>query len=55
MIAVEFRGIKIFIMGRAYLCRVLVLQQYATDVRNMIVKNLRLRFWGKNKNATALY
>ena len=26
--------------------------QYATDVKNMIFKNLRLRFWEKNKYVT---
>ena len=32
-----------------------VVLQYATDVKNMIIKNLRLGFWGRNKNATSLY
>ena len=32
-----------------------VVLQYATDVKNLIIKNLRLRFLGKNKNATSLY
>lgn len=29
--------------------------QHATDVNNLIIKNLRLRFLGKHKNATSLY
>ena len=29
--------------------------QNATYVENLKIKNLRLRFWGKNKNATSLY
>ena len=39
-------------MGCAYLYWVHVLQ-YATDVKNLVIKILRLRFWGKNKNATS--
>ena len=27
-----------------------VVLQYATDVNNLIIKNLRLRIWGKDKN-----
>ena len=29
--------------------------QYATDVKNLIIKNLCMRFLGKNKNVTYLY
>ena len=54
MIAVEFRGIHIYVMGCAYLYRVHVVLQYATDVKNLKINSLRLRFWGKNKNATSL-
>ena len=52
-----FRGIHIYtyIMGCAYLYRVHVVLQYATDVKNLIIRNLRLRFLGKNKNVTSLY
>ena len=52
MIAVELRGAHI--MGCAYLYMVHVLQ-YVTDVKNMIIKKLRLIFWGGNKNVTSLY
>ena len=38
-----------YMMGCAYLYRVHVVGQYATDVHNMIINNLRLGFWGKNK------
>ena len=31
-----------------------VVLQYATDVKNLIIKNLR-QILGKNKNATSLY
>ena len=55
MIPVEFRGIHIYMMGCAYLYRVHVVVQYATDVKNFIVKNLSLTFCGKDKNATSLY
>ena len=41
-------------MGCAYLYMVHVVLQYATDVKNLIIKNLRLRFWGKNMNVTSL-
>ena len=34
-------------MRCAYLYMVHVVLQYATDVKNMIIKNLRLRFWEK--------
>ena len=29
--------------------------QYATDVEDLLIKNLIPRFWGKYKNATSLY
>ena len=34
-------------IGCAYLYRVHIVIQYATVVRNLIIRNLRLRFWGK--------
>ena len=39
----------------AYLSRVYVSLQYATDVKNLIIMNLRLRLSEKNENATSLY
>ena len=43
MIAVELRGINIY-MGCAFLYRVEVVLQYATDVKNLITNILTLRF-----------
>ena len=50
MTAVELREgycIHIYMMGCAYLFRVHVVLQYPTYVKNLIIKNLRLRFWEK--------
>ena len=52
MIAVEVRGVHM--MGYAYLYMVHVVLQYATDVKNPIIKNLR-QILGTNKNVTSLY
>ena len=41
-------------MGCAYLYMVHVVLQYAIDVKNLIVNNLR-QILEKNKNATSLY
>ena len=45
----------VYILGCAYLYRVHVVLPYAADVKNLIIKILRMRFWGKNKTATSLY
>ena len=44
-IAVELRGVHM--MGCAYLYMAHVVLQYATDVKNLIIKNLRQRCWEK--------
>ena len=45
----------LYIYDGVSLYMVHVILQYATDVKNLIIKNLRLRFWGENKNATSLH
>ena len=51
----ELRGVPIYMMGCAYVYMVHVVLQYATVVKNLIIRNLRLRFWGKNNNSTSLH
>ena len=45
----------LYIYDGVSLYMVHIILQYATDVKNLIIKNLRLRFWGENKNATSLH
>ena len=54
MIAVELTGGYIY-DGVCFLYMGHVVLQYAIDVENLIIKNLRLRFWRKNKIVTYLY
>ena len=54
MIAVELTGGHIY-DGVCFLYMGHVVLQYAIDVENLIIKNLRLRFWRKNKIVTYLY
>ena len=50
--AVEVRGVPIYMLGYAYLYMVHVLQ-YATDVKNLMIKNLTMRFLGEINNVTS--
>ena len=49
----KLRGVHTYDGVCLYMVRIVL--QYATDVKNLIIKNLRLRFLGKNKNVTFLY
>ena len=53
MIAVKLRGVHTYDGVCLYMVRIVL--QYATDVKNLIIKNLRLRFWGKIRLWPLLY
>ena len=48
----KLRGVHTYDGVCLYMVRIVL--QYATDVKNLIIKNLRLRFLGGNMNATSL-
>ena len=41
------------LVGTCCCCPAVVVVQYATDVKNLIINNLRQRFWGKHRNVTS--